>query len=144
VKGGSHNDYDYVGGDPINSFDLDGTHKRKCRGVALHCRRHNAQHGVGNVVRGVTRVAHSYLRCRGRGCTALRHGSVYVSACFYACVGSLQAEAAGALPSVAMAAKAEGEDGEAVSASLRCMSQAAHRARVGASAPAVPKAFVAA
>jgi RHS repeat-associated protein len=81
VEGGSDNDYDYVGGDPINSFDLDGTHKRKCKGIALDCRRHNLGHGVRS-------VAHSFLRCRGRiSCTALRHGSVYASACFYACVG---------------------------------------------------------
>jgi hypothetical protein len=51
VEGGSDNDYDYVGGDPINSFDLDGMHKRRCRGIALGCRAHNAKHSIGRGAR---------------------------------------------------------------------------------------------
>lgn len=34
VEGGSDNDYDYVGGDPVNSLDLDGLCKKK-RGLGI-------------------------------------------------------------------------------------------------------------
>jgi len=33
VEGGSCNDYDYVAGDPVNNFDLDGTHCQRTKTV---------------------------------------------------------------------------------------------------------------
>jgi RHS repeat-associated protein len=87
VEGGSDNDYDYVAGDPINSFDLDGTHMRKCGRFAVKCKAHNGGHRLGNVVRGAGRVARTYVSCRGRmSCVALRYGTVPLTACFVACV----------------------------------------------------------
>ncbi|MBI2168931.1 MAG: hypothetical protein HYU28_05450 [Actinobacteria bacterium] len=45
IEGGTANDYAYVN-DPVNDFDLTGTHKKKCKGIAPSCRLHNAKHAV--------------------------------------------------------------------------------------------------
>jgi RHS repeat-associated protein len=87
VEGGSDNDYDYVAGDPINSFDLDGTHMRKCGRFAVQCKAHNGRHRLGNVVRGAARVARTYVACRGKvSCVALRYGTISITGCFIGCV----------------------------------------------------------
>lgn len=84
VEGGSSNDYDYVNGDPVNSFDLGGTvscprwAKRAC--------------GVG---KAAGRYAVRNIRCGGNlVCTASSYGPVTVTACFVAC-GSLAMSKAG-------------------------------------------------
>ena len=80
VEGGSSNDYDYVGGDPLNGFDLDGTVHRTneitnagpygC--VVRHDRPHYSRHRPGTI--GVTVV----LTCKERVNSQIR-GAVFRS-----------------------------------------------------------------
>ncbi|MGH9165462.1 MAG: RHS repeat-associated core domain-containing protein [Acidimicrobiales bacterium] len=59
VEGGSANDYDYVGGDPVNQFDLDGTCSthNKGFGAGLRNARCRASRGIHHILGGCN------LRC---------------------------------------------------------------------------------
>jgi RHS repeat-associated protein len=68
VEGGSANDYDYVAGDPINGFDLDGLCKANGKGNWLRkriCNVKNVGHGVG---RTALHVGGAVGRNGGGGC----------------------------------------------------------------------------
>jgi hypothetical protein len=79
VEGGSANDYDYVSGDPVNSFDLAGTCKKHkgvggaIRGAACHTG--NVARGVGRGAARVGRVAGKaslwVLNCNATACAAM-------------------------------------------------------------------------
>ena len=85
VEGGSDNDYEYVSGDPVNSFDLDGL--RKCgRNPICH---------VKETARKARRLAVSNAKCSGNPvCTATFYGPVQITACYGVC-GSLAASSTG-------------------------------------------------
>lgn len=69
VEGGSANDYDYVWADPVNQFDLDGTHCGKTRTVT------NKKTGKKNTV---SHEGHwNSWRCKGaRAAAAVGRGAV--------------------------------------------------------------------
>jgi RHS repeat-associated protein len=86
VEGGSANDYDYVSGDPVNSFDLDGL-RQSC---SASCRVRRAIRQARRRARAAAgRFAVRYVRCGGsRGCVASYYGTSTVTMCYVACINA--------------------------------------------------------
>lgn len=88
MEGGSSNDYEYVGGDPVNGLDLDG---RCWQAWQKRCRGHESIWAKG------ARLASNYATCgNGAICTASKYGTVTATGCFVACGSVAQSRANGA------------------------------------------------
>jgi hypothetical protein len=86
VEGGSANDYDYVAGDPVNAFDLDGT---RC---FVKC-------GWGRAARGVGRGIRRAGQAAGRHWRSMAKASLFAAAVVAtaACVAATAGVCAGAV-----------------------------------------------
>ena len=71
VYGGSANNYDYVGGDPINRFDLDGRWCMFGRNPDGSCRGGRVARAVKRGARSVGRGVRTVWRSTGRGIRAV-------------------------------------------------------------------------
>jgi hypothetical protein len=82
VEGGSANDYDYVAGDPVNSFDLDGQICFKChiRNGKRFLKKHSKiMHRVINIGVGVAAGVGAAAFCAGTagaGCVILAGAAI--------------------------------------------------------------------
>ena len=81
VEGGSANDYDYVSGDPINSFDLDGlcsTHN-KGFGAGIRIARCRASRAAGRAQHAIARGGRAVGRSVARHKVGILKGAGYVA-----------------------------------------------------------------
>ncbi|MGQ0824667.1 MAG: RHS repeat-associated core domain-containing protein, partial [Actinomycetota bacterium] len=95
IEGGSANDYDYVNGDPINAYDLDGACPDACvaeTGVGIYVAGALAVGATGWLLSGGERdVTLPRLPHIGGGLAKYNRGGAFVQRGLYAAVGFLLA-----------------------------------------------------